>query len=276
MEETELSVDLRMRKEKCMKKVIVGIMIGTLVLLSGCGVPKNTVHSIDDLKGKNIGVQLKTTGDAYASDIENAQVQRFNKGYDAVVALRKGELDAVMLDDAPANVFVEEFGDIKILDEAYADEEYGIAVNKENTELLEKINQALDTLEADGTIEQITNAWLKEGVERTAYEGQNKEEYPNGILIMATNAEFPPYEDKNEDGEIIGIDVDIMKAVCDQLDMKLQIENTAFDSIIASVERGMADVGVAAMTITDERLEQINFSRTYVKAKQVIIVRNKE
>ena len=259
-----------------MKKVIVGIMIGTLVLLSGCGVTKNTVHSIDDLKGKNIGVQLKTTGDAYASDIENAQVQRFNKGYDAVVALRKGELDAVMLDDAPANVFVEEFGDIKILDEAYADEEYGIAVNKENTELLEKINQALDTLEADGTIEQLTNAWLKEGVERTAYEGQNKEEYANGILIMATNAEFPPYEDKNEDGEIIGIDVDIMKAVCDQLDMKLQIENTAFDSIIASVERGMADVGVAAMTITDERLEQINFSRTYVKAKQVIIVRNKE
>ena len=136
MEETELSVDLRMRKEKCMKKVIVGIMIGTLVLLSGCGVPKNTVHSIDDLKGKNIGVQLKTTGDAYASDIENAQVQRFNKGYDAVVALRKGELDAVMLDDAPANVFVEEFGDIKILDEAYADEEYGIAVNKENTEIV--------------------------------------------------------------------------------------------------------------------------------------------
>lgn len=259
-----------------MKKVIMGIMIGTLVLLSGCGVPKNTVHSIEDLKGKTIGVQLKTTGDAYASDIENAQVQRFNKGYDAVVALRKGELDAVMLDDAPANVFVEEFGDIKILDEAYADEEYGIAVNKENTELLEKINQALDTLEADGTIEQITNAWLKEGVETTAYEGQNKEEYANGILIMATNAEFPPYEDKNEDGEIIGIDVDIMKAVCDQLDMKLQIENTAFDSIIASVERGMADVGVAAMTITDERLEQINFSRTYVKAKQVIIVRNKE
>lgn len=259
-----------------MKKVIMGIMIGTLVLLSGCGVPKNTVHSIEDLKGKTIGVQLKTTGDAYASDIENAQVQRFNKGYDAVVALRKGELDAVMLDDAPANVFVEEFGDIKILDEAYADEEYGIAVNKENTELLEKINQALDTLEADGTIEQITNAWLKEGVETTAYEGQNKDEYANGILVMATNAEFPPYEDQTEDGEIIGIDVDIMKAVCDQLDMKLQVENTAFDSIIASVERGMADVGVAAMTITDERLEQINFSRTYVKAKQVIIVRNKE
>lgn len=259
-----------------MKKLLAGLMVGTLVLLCGCGMPKNTVHSLDELKGKRIGVQLKTTGDVYASDIENADVRRFNKGYDAVVALRKGEVDAVMLDDAPANVFVEEFGDIKLLDEVFADEEYGIAVNKENTELLEKINAALATLQEDGTIEQITGKWLKEGVEATAYEGQDKEEYANGVLIMATNAEFPPYESKTEQGEIIGIDVDIMKAVCDQLDMKLQVEDTAFDSIIASVERGMADVGVAAMTITEDRLEQVNFSKPYVKAKQVIIVRDKE
>ncbi len=259
-----------------MKRVFAGVMVGLLVLLCGCGTAKNTVHSIEDLNGKKIGVQLKTTGDVYASDIENAQVQRFNKGRDAVVALRKGEVDAVMLDDAPANVFVEEFGDVKLLDEAYADEEYGIAVNKDNKELLDKINNALTTLQEDGTLDQITKAWLEDGEELSAYDGQDKQEYANGILVMATNAEFPPYESKTEDGEIIGIDVDIMKAVCDQLDMKLQVEHTAFDSIIASVERGMADVGVAAMTITEERLEQVNFSQPYVKAKQVIIVRDND
>lgn len=259
-----------------MKKIITGMMVGMLVLLCGCGTPKNTVHSLDELKGKKIGVQLKTTGDVYSSDIENAEVQRYNKGRDAVLALREGEVDAVMLDDAPANVFVEEFGDVRLLEEAYAEEEYGIAVNKDNTELLEKINAALDTLEANGTIEQIKNAWLKDGVETTAYDGQDKEEYANGILVMSTNAEFPPYESKTDDGEIVGIDVDIMKAVCDQLDMKLQVEHTAFDSIIAAVERGMADVGVAAMTITDERLEQVSFSKPYLEAKQVIIVRTAE
>ena len=259
-----------------MKKIITGTMLGMLILLCGCGTPKNTVHSLDELKGKKIGVQLKTTGDVYSSDIENADVQRFNKGRDAVLALREGEIDAVMLDDAPANVFVEEFGDIRLLEEAYAEEEYGIAVNKDNTELLEKINAALDKLESDGTIDQIKNAWLKDGVEITAYEGQEKEEYANGILVMSTNAEFPPYESKTDDEEIVGIDVDIMKAVCDQLDMRLQVEHTAFDSIIAAVERGMADVGVAAMTITDERLEQVNFSRPYLQAKQVIIVRTAE
>jgi polar amino acid transport system substrate-binding protein len=171
---------------------------------------------------------------------------------------------------------VEQYGDVKLLDEAYADEEYGIAVAKDNTELLDKINDVLDKLEADGTIDDIVKAWLENGEEVTAYDGQNKDDYANGILIMSTNAEFPPYESKTDDGEIVGIDVDIMKAVCDELDMKLQVEDTAFDSIIASVERGMSDVGVAAMTITDERLEQVNFSKPYVTAKQVIIVRDKE
>lgn len=257
------------------KRIVAIVMLSVMVLMTGCGskVPKNTVKSIADLEGKKIGVQLKTTGDIYASDIKDADVQRFNKGRDAALALRDGKIDAVMLDDAPAKVFVEEFDDLKLLDETYADEEYGIAINKKNTELLNQINQALEKLKSDGTINQIANAWLKDGETKTAYDGQTKDSYAGGTLLMVTNAEFPPYESKTEDGEIIGIDVDIMKAVCDELDRKLQVEHTAFDSLIASVERETADVAVAAMTITDERLEQVNFSDTYMTAKQVIIVR---
>lgn len=257
-----------------MKKGIAVVALCGLLLLGGCDkTVENTVHSLDDLEGKVIGVQLKTTGDVYATDIKDATVQRYNKGKDAVIALREGEVDAVMLDDAPARIFAEEFGDVQILEDAYAEEEYGIAVNKDNKELLEEINAVLEKLKADGTIDKITDAWLKDGETVSAYDGQDKDSYANGILVMSTNAEFPPYESKLEDGTIVGIDVDIMKAVCDELDMQLQVEHTAFDSIIAAVERGMADVGVAAMTITDERLEQVNFSNPYVEAKQVIIVR---
>ncbi len=258
------------------KNSIIITLLCIVLLFSGCGgkAPKNTIHSLDDLKGKKIGVQLKTTGDIYSSDIENAKVQRFNKGRDAVVALRDGVVDAVMLDDAPANVFVEEFGDVKLLDEPYAEEEYGIAVNKKNAELLNNINAALKKLKSNGTIDQIADAWIKDGETESAYDGQNKTSYANGTLLMVTNAEFPPYESQTEDGGIIGIDVDIMKAICDELDMQLQVEHTAFDSLIASVERETADVAVAAMTITDERLKQVNFSDTYMTAKQVIIVRD--
>ena len=86
-----------------MKKIIMLLMVCVLIL-GGCGKKKNTVHSLDDLKNKSIGVQMKTTGDIYVSDIEGAQIKRFNKGLDAVKALRKGVVDAVMIDDAPAKV----------------------------------------------------------------------------------------------------------------------------------------------------------------------------
>ena len=88
-----------------------------------------------------------------------------------------------------------------------------------------------------------------------------------------TNAEFPPYESKDNKGNVVGIDVDIMKAICDMLDMDLEINDTAFDSILANVERKMADVGVAGMTITEERRKQVDFTDPYTTAKQVVIVR---
>lgn len=259
-----------------MKKALALILTGLMVFMSGCGsIPKNSVHSLSDLEGKKIGVQLKTTGDSYATEIKDAEVQRFAKGRDAVLALRAGEIDAVMLDDGPANVFVKEFGDICILEEAYADEEYGIAVSKNNPELLQRINAALDKLQSEGVIDRIVKAWIEDGETRSAYDGQTKESYGGGILMMMTNAEFPPYEEKLEDGTIVGIDIDIMKAICDELDMKLQVEHTSFDSLIASLQRGAGDVAMAAMTINEERLEQVDFSNIYMSAKQVIIIRSK-
>lgn len=246
------------------------------VLAAGCrSVPENTVHSLSDLEGKKIGVQLKTTGDVYSSDIKDADVQRFNRGSDAVLALRDGEVDAVMLDDAPAEYFVGEYDDLMILDEPYADEEYGIAVSKDNPELLQKINGALATLKSGGVIDRITEAWLEKGESVSAYDAKKDNSYSGGTMLMVTNAEFPPYESITEDGNIVGIDIDIMRAICDELDMKLQVEHTVFDALIASVQRKTADVAMAAMTVNEERLEDVDFSDTYMCAKQVIIVRKK-
>ena len=118
------------------------------VMLTGCGVPANTVHSIDDLNGKSIGVQLGTTGDTYADGIEGATVEKFAKGADAVQALKQGKVDAVIIDSEPAEVFVSKNDDIEILDEPFAKEEYAIAMKLDNTELQEKINGALAELEA--------------------------------------------------------------------------------------------------------------------------------
>ena len=109
------------------------------------------IAGVADLTGKTIGVQQGTTGDLYASE-EDATIERFAKGMEAVMSLSQGKIDAVVIDSEPAKVFVSEVEGIKILDETYADEEYAIAIAKEDTELLEKVNAALAELEADGTL----------------------------------------------------------------------------------------------------------------------------
>ncbi len=100
--------------------------------------------------------------------------------------------------------------------------------------------------------------------------GGDKAEEDN-VLIMATNAAFPPYEYKEGDS-FAGIDVEIAGLIAEKLGMTLKIEDVEFGSIIGGVQSGKFDMGMAGMTVTDERLEMVNFSSTYATGVQVVIV----
>lgn len=116
----------------------------------------------DDLAGKVIGVQQGTTGDIYASDdFGDENVERYMKGVDAVQALVQGKVDAVIIDNEPAKVFVSDNDSLKLLDTAYAEEEYAIAVKKGNTELLDQINSALAELKESGKLDEIVAKYIK-------------------------------------------------------------------------------------------------------------------
>lgn len=93
-----------------------------------------------------------------------------------------------------------------------------------------------------------------------------------GKLVMVTNAEFPPYEFHDGD-KIVGIDAEIAQAIADELGMELEIEDIAFDSIIPEIVSGKAHMGLAGMTVTDERKQNVDFSDTYAAASQKIIVK---
>ena len=90
-------------------------------------------------------------------------------------------------------------------------------------------------------------------------------------LTMATNAYFPPYE-YYEGTEIVGIDAEIAAAIAKDLGMELEIVDIEFDSIIAGVQTGKYDMGMAGMTVTEERLQSVSFSTSYAKGIQAIIV----
>lgn len=259
-----------------MKKFAAGLIAVAMsvTMLAGCGVPANTVHSVDDLEGKTIGVQLGTTGDIYAEDVKDAKVEKYNKGADAVQALKQGKIDAVIIDAEPAKVFVEKNDDLEILDEPFAEEEYAIAMKLDNTELQTAVNGALKELKADGTLDAIKANYVGEDSGKNPYKSPDNVSRDKGTLVMATNAEFPPYESKEND-KVVGIDADMMQAVCDKLGYELKIDDMAFDSIISAVQSGKADVGVAGMTVTPDREKNVLFSDTYTSSSQVIIVRKK-
>ena len=109
----------------------------------------------DDLAGKKIGVQNATTGDFVASDIEDAEVERYNNGMEAVMDLKNGNIDAVIIDNLPAQLLAEKNPEVKILDEKPAEnEEYALAVRKA-TPSQKVINEVLSEMKASGEIELV-------------------------------------------------------------------------------------------------------------------------
>lgn len=257
----------------------------TCLAFAGCADKKNEqttsgykVNNVSELEGKVIGVQLGTTGDLYATDYEGDDagtvVDRFNKGNDAIQALKQDKADAVIIDEEPAKAFVEVNSELVILDEEFTNEDYAICVAKDNPELTANINEALAALSADGTLENIRKNYTGTDEEKGNFPYTKKDvERPNGKLVVATNAAFKPYE-YYQNGVMTGLDIDMMQAICDYLGMELVMEDMEFDSIITAVQSHKADCGASGMTVTEDRLKNIDFTDSYTNAKQVIIVKD--
>lgn len=270
-------------EENNMKKIFAATLAMMLVLsLAACGgsstpAPSSSasapaITSVDDLAGKKIGVQLGTTGDIYASDIEGATIEQFNKGFEAVQSLSQGKLDAVIIDDQVAKALAADNDAVMVLDEPFTVEDYAICVSKDKPELTAAMNGAIAEIKAEGTLDAILDKYINQTEGAPGYVTPEGTAYPNGTLVMATNAEFPPYEFHEGDG-IVGIDAEFAKAICDKLGYELKIEDMAFDSIIAAVQGGKADFGAAGMTVTEDRLQNIDFTDSYCTASQVVIVK---
>lgn len=101
---------------------------------------------------------------------------------------------------------------------------------------------------------------------------------PIQYLVMGTHAEFPPFEMRGgaDNSAVVGLDVDIAKAIAKQAGMTLKIEEMPFDQLLPALEEGKVDLVLAGLTITDERSERVDFSDSYYTSTQVVIVRKSD
>lgn len=262
-----------------MKKIwVLGALFTIFISLTGCSkseIPENRVFSIKDLAHKKVGVLEASTAETYAADFggdtAKIQVEKYPTLEEAVQALRRGEVDAVLGDNAPATVFEGKYQSLRILDEVFMEESYAGIVAKKNWGLLDTVNMALIQMRTMGVYDSIFNSYIG-----GSGDYHYKPDTVNGpVLRIATNAEFPPYEFRTENGPQ-GIDIEIARYIADFMERPLEIVDIDFDEVIGAVDSGKADIGLAAFSVTEEREKIVNFTDHYATSKIVVMVRSGE
>lgn len=157
---------------------------------------------------------------------------------------------------------------VKVVDIELSSEEYAFGVDKKQPELKEKCNELLKEMKSNGELEEISNHFFGDG--KPVAVTSAKQDNSKDQLVVATNAEFAPFEYKEGD-KFYGIDMEIAKLLADKLGKELVIVDMAFDAVLLSVQQQKADIGMAGLTVTEERAKQVDFSDPYYNAAQKII-----
>lgn len=157
---------------------------------------------------------------------------------------------------------------VKVVDIELSSEEYAFGVDKKQPELKEKCNELLKEMKSSGELEEISNHFFGDG--KPVAVTSAKQDNSKDQLVVATNAEFAPFEYKEGD-KFYGIDMEIAKLLADKLGKELVIVDMAFDAVLLSVQQQKADIGMAGLTVTEERAKQVDFSDPYYNAAQKII-----
>lgn len=157
---------------------------------------------------------------------------------------------------------------VKVIDINLTEEEYAFGVDKAQPELLEKTNAFIDKIMKDGTFDEICNHYFGDGqpvAVKSAVEDATKDQ-----LIVATNAAFAPFEYMEGDS-YYGIDMEIAALLAEELGKELVINNMKFESVCLSVGQHKCDIAMAGLTVKEERMEHVNFSKSYYTASQKLI-----
>ena len=158
---------------------------------------------------------------------------------------------------------------VKVIDIELTQEEYAFGVDKNQPELLTKVNEFIAKIQKDGTFDEICNKYFGDGTPTPVTSAALDESKDQ--LVVATNAAFEPFE--YMDGEnYLGIDMEIAALLAKELGQELVIQNMDFESVCLSVGQHKCDIAMAGLTVKPEREEYVTFSTSYYSASQKLIV----
>lgn len=256
-----------------MMKKLLYILITFTILLSaaGCGdnTPENTVFSEKDLAGADIGALFGSAASVYAS--EYGTLHFYDSGVTMLDDVKNGALDCAIMDESLSVLLTDKEPKLKTLPEPIFEQAFRFVIAKENQDLTKAMNTALASITESGLLQQIIDGYLMD----TGYQYNSAENTDRsaGTLTLTVVPDFPPYEYESDEGTIVGLDIDVARAVCDLLHVDLEIVVTDRDTMITNVQFGKADFAMGGLSENDTDGAKVDFSEPYVTCKQVIVVR---
>lgn len=227
------------------------------------------IFKLEDLTGRAIGVQKGSTLDEQVQQhVKLPHLQYFTNIVEMTKSLEQNDIDAIALDHSVAEEILRQNPKFSILEERLSKDEFGIAMSK-NSPLKSSIDSCINILQQTGEIQRIKNKWSKE---KTNIHAIKQNWVSEDTLLVGTEAQYAPYEFYQKD-ELAGIDIDIMYTIGSMLNKNIKFADMNFDVLIPSLVNERTDLCIAAISITEERSNSIDFSIPYDKNEYVIMVR---
>lgn len=233
------------------------------------------IDSVEDLRGKRVasltGSAFKNLMDPLLTEVQHLY---FNDNSDSVQALRGGKVDAVLLDEPVAKMYASHYPETRLAC-IYAEDSYSFAFPK-GSPLRDRANEVIRNLKQSGELEQLCEKWIgAEDSKKQLADWDTQREIPkrNGVLRYGTDPVLEPMCYSGPGGRIIGLDVEIIRRIAHESGMEFEVVPMGFGSLIESLRSGRIDAAGGAMSITEERLQSVDFSQSYYTGGAAMLVR---
>lgn len=243
---------------------LAGIGLMAFIITGTCGCSeRERITDLDQLKGKEFAVPTGTAADTLVlSKYHSAKFKYFNSVLDCALAVRSGKADAAAYDEPILKNIAGKNPGLIVLPGMITNDNYGFAVQHENTELKQSIDRVVDRLKAEGVYEAMMNRWLpKQGSPAAMPDFQWTG--AKGVLRLGTAAVTEPFSFIDGSQQVVGFDIELASYVARELNMSLEVVNMDFGAIIPALISGKVDFIAACVTITEERAEKVLFSKPY-------------
>lgn len=232
----------------------------------------STVQSLDDLKGEKVAVKTGTEGASYAQSIAaeyGFELLTLTETTDTYEAVKSGQAVALVDDYPVLGYSIQQGNELRTVGDRQEGAPYGIAVNKgSNPALLKAINTGLSNIAEDGSYDTILQRYLGDNAPKASdivasSEFATDTPQTGKHFVIGTDSTYAPFEFTGDDGEVVGIDMDLLRGIAANQGFTVEIKRLGFDAAVQALQAGQVDAVMAGMTITDEREKVFDFTEPY-------------